>query len=235
MRVDEKKELDGNRSQSGERKEYRMQGEPPQYERQRVIAPKNTFVHYIWAVYKVIRLLGCGIILSVVLILFFFVGKAPMEDILLAGALIPIGFRLIYASIARLLYAIFGDGFNLWRSNWSHRYAAYLPSRIDVGIERFGRLVGAVMWALCVWLLLIRFYGQNSRARLRHELLTSPSEESPLEIAQLILAYVQTLVWPLVTLCVLWWYRSAILSLLAQSKLKFTFAGVTIESTVAQL
>lgn len=53
-----------------------------------------------------------------------------------------------------------------------------------------------------------------------------------MEIAQLVLGYVQALIWPCVTVIMLLLYRGVIESLIPQSKLNFIIAGVTIEASL---
>jgi hypothetical protein len=53
-----------------------------------------------------------------------------------------------------------------------------------------------------------------------------------MQIAQLILGFVQALIWPLVALIIFLRYRSVINSLIPHSKLKFSIAGVTIETSL---
>jgi len=54
------------------------------------------------------------------------------------------------------------------------------------------------------------------------------------DIAELVLKLLTTLVWPLVTVFFLVRYREALQSLMAQGKVKFTMAGVTVETTLAK-
>jgi nicotinic acid phosphoribosyltransferase len=56
-----------------------------------------------------------------------------------------------------------------------------------------------------------------------------------MEMAHLILGYVQALAWPFIVLFGLFLYRDIIRSLLPRSKLKFTIAGVTIEPSIEVL
>jgi hypothetical protein len=53
-----------------------------------------------------------------------------------------------------------------------------------------------------------------------------------MQIAQIILGFFQALIWPLVALIILLLYRSIINSLIPHSKLKFSIAGVTIETSL---
>jgi hypothetical protein len=56
-----------------------------------------------------------------------------------------------------------------------------------------------------------------------------------MQIAQLVLNYLQILVWPCVVIFALLRYRKGIESLISQSKVKFDFAGVTIETSLETL
>jgi hypothetical protein len=56
-----------------------------------------------------------------------------------------------------------------------------------------------------------------------------------MDIAHLILGYVQALVWPVIVLIALFRYRDVIRSLIPHSKLKFTIAGVAIETSLEAL
>lgn len=56
-----------------------------------------------------------------------------------------------------------------------------------------------------------------------------------MEIAHLVLDYVQSLIWPAVVWCLLWRYRDVIQSLLPRSKVTFTIAGVSIETSLETL
>lgn len=54
-----------------------------------------------------------------------------------------------------------------------------------------------------------------------------------MDIAELILKYIDVLIWPAVVLFVLVSYREVILSLLPRSTIKFQFSGVTVETTLS--
>jgi len=54
-------------------------------------------------------------------------------------------------------------------------------------------------------------------------------------IAQLVLSYLQVLIWPCVAIFLLIRYRRIITSLVSQSKITLNFAGVSIETTVEAL
>jgi len=56
-----------------------------------------------------------------------------------------------------------------------------------------------------------------------------------MEIARLVLDYLQTLIWPLVVLFALLRYREVIQSLIPCSKIKVAFAGVSIETSLDTL
>jgi hypothetical protein len=56
-----------------------------------------------------------------------------------------------------------------------------------------------------------------------------------MDIARLVLSYIQILIWPIVLSFALWSYRDAILSLVPRSKLKFKVAGVSIETSLETL
>ena len=56
-----------------------------------------------------------------------------------------------------------------------------------------------------------------------------------MEIARLVLSYLQVLVWPSVVIFALMRYRRVIESLTSRSKVKFDFAGVSIETTLETL
>jgi hypothetical protein len=56
-----------------------------------------------------------------------------------------------------------------------------------------------------------------------------------MELARLVLSFVQALIWPLIAVLVLWRYRDLIESLLPRSKVKFTIAGVSIETSLETL
>jgi hypothetical protein len=56
-----------------------------------------------------------------------------------------------------------------------------------------------------------------------------------MEIARLVLGYFQVLIWPAVALFALWRYREVIQSLIPRSKIKLTFAGVSIETSLDAL
>jgi hypothetical protein len=53
-----------------------------------------------------------------------------------------------------------------------------------------------------------------------------------MQYSQLILGYVQALAWPCVAVFLLLRYRSVIESLVPHSRLKFTIAGITIETSL---
>ena len=53
-------------------------------------------------------------------------------------------------------------------------------------------------------------------------------------IAELVLQYFEVFLWPLVAMYFLWKYREAILALVARSKIKFQFSGVTVETSLAE-
>jgi hypothetical protein len=59
-------------------------------------------------------------------------------------------------------------------------------------------------------------------------------EEKEMEIAELALGYAEVLIWPVITLIILFSFRKAIISLLPGSKVRFQFSGVTIETTLAR-
>jgi hypothetical protein len=56
-----------------------------------------------------------------------------------------------------------------------------------------------------------------------------------MDIAHLLLSYIQVLIWPIVAFFVLWKYRDVIKSLVPRSKLKLTIAGVSIETSLETL
>lgn len=56
-----------------------------------------------------------------------------------------------------------------------------------------------------------------------------------MEIAKLILGYLQVLIWPCVAIVLLIRYRDVIQSLIQRSKVKFTISGVTIETSLETL
>ncbi len=56
-----------------------------------------------------------------------------------------------------------------------------------------------------------------------------------MNISQLVLTYIQALIWPAVAVFVLWRYREVIQSLVPRSKLKLTIAGVSIETSLETL
>jgi hypothetical protein len=56
-----------------------------------------------------------------------------------------------------------------------------------------------------------------------------------MDVANLVLGYIKVLIWPTVAFFALWRYRNVIRSLLPHTKVKFTFGGVCIETSVDTL
>lgn len=59
--------------------------------------------------------------------------------------------------------------------------------------------------------------------------------KTAMDIAKLILEYISATIWPFVTLILAFRFYDAIVSLIPKSKINFTIAGVTVETSLAEL
>lgn len=56
-----------------------------------------------------------------------------------------------------------------------------------------------------------------------------------MELAKIILEYISVMIWPIITLILVYFFHDSILSLLPKSKISFTISGVSVETSLADL